>query len=85
MNTLIKMSDEMTQARFFEEAKKMATINKKVELLSDFEEVAMRAGKKAEKKEAASKMKADGMAPALIQKYTGLSLEEIAKLEPQAD
>ena len=81
VNTLIKMNDEMTQARFFEEAKKMATLDKKVDLLSDFEEVAMRNAKK----EAASKMKADGMAPELIQKYTGLALEEIAKLEPQAE
>lgn len=30
----------------------------------------------------ASKMKADDMAPELIQKYTGLSLEDIARLEP---
>jgi len=82
------MNDELTQARFFEEAKKMATLNKKVELLSDFEEVAMRKGRKEGKKEgiveekvaAASKMIADGMAPELIQKYTGLSLEEIEAL-----
>jgi len=79
--TLQRQIDELTQAKFFEEAKNMATLNKKVELLSDFEEVAMRTAKK----EAASKMKADGMAPELIQKYTRLSLEEIAQLEPQAE
>jgi len=97
VNTLIKMNDELTQARFFEEAKKMATLNKKVELLSDFEEVAMRKGRKEGKKEGivegkveakvatASKMIADGMAHELIQKYTGLSLEEIAQLKPKAE
>jgi len=101
VNTLIKMNDELTQAKFFEEAKKMATPNKKVELLSDFEEVAMREGKKVGlqegKKEGivegkveakvatASKMIADGMAHELIQKYTGLSREEIAQLKPKAE
>lgn len=79
----------------------MATLNKKVELLTDFEEVAMRKGRQEgreegfkegrkegreeSKAEMASKMKANGMSPELIQKCTGLSLEDIAQLEPQAE
>ncbi|MGE3726068.1 MAG: hypothetical protein AB7I41_10990 [Candidatus Sericytochromatia bacterium] len=92
IHTLLQMQAGLTQALFFEEVKKMATQNKNVELLSDFEKVALRKGeKKGEKrgekrgekknqKNTALKMKAKGFELPLISELTGLSQAEVEAL-----
>ena len=87
LDALIKLSDELQQEIFTQEARKMAIANKKVKIIGDFEEVFTRKGElKGELKgrqKTALKMLADGIAPELISKYTGLTLSEINELELQ--
>lgn len=85
LNTLIKLSDELQQEIFTQEARKMATANKKVKIMSDVEEYFTRKGRQQglqeAQKQSALKMLTDGMSPELVSKYTGLSLQEIQKLK----